>query len=148
MGLDMNLYKKIYIGAKYGSCQGVVEIKRHDRPVKINFDRISTITEDVGYWRKANQIHNWFVENVQEGNDDCKDYYVSIEQLGELAELCEKVLKDPTLSAELLPTQSGFFYGGTDYDEYYFQDLEETLKILKPILSDENTDSYYYTSSW
>ena len=31
----------------------------------------SRIIEQVGYWRKANQIHNWFVENVQDGEDDC-----------------------------------------------------------------------------
>ena len=27
--------------------------------------------EEVGYWRKANAIHGWFVRNVQNGKDDC-----------------------------------------------------------------------------
>jgi len=39
------------------------------------------ITFPVGYWRKANQIHNWFVQNIQNGNDNCGNYYVSRENL-------------------------------------------------------------------
>ena len=33
--------------------------------------------ESFGYWRKANQIHKWFVDNVQGGIDDCRPYPVS-----------------------------------------------------------------------
>ena len=33
-------------------------------------------------WRKANHIHQWFVQNVQDGNDDCGD--------GNYGECCEK----------------------------------------------------------
>ncbi len=36
---------------------------------------------EVGYWRKANQIHNWFVKNVQGGVDDCGYYGVTKEKL-------------------------------------------------------------------
>lgn len=39
---------------------------------------------EIGYWGKANQIHNWFVENIQGGIDDCGDYPVTISQLDEL----------------------------------------------------------------
>lgn len=51
------------------------------------------IMEDVGYWRKANQIHNWFVENIQDGIDDC-DYHreVTEEDLEELLDVCKTVL--------------------------------------------------------
>lgn len=59
----------------------------------IQKDKVSVIVEDVGYWRKANQIHNWFVQNVQNGQDDCKSHYVAYEQLLELKELCKKVLE-------------------------------------------------------
>ncbi len=30
---------------------------------------VTTIREEVLYWRKANAIHQWFVENVQGGED-------------------------------------------------------------------------------
>ena len=44
---------------------------------------------EIIYWRKANAIHKWFVENVQEGVDDCGEYEVTVEQLTELRDLCK-----------------------------------------------------------
>lgn len=55
-------------------------------------NRIEEVSE-VGYWRKSNQIHAWFVDTCQGGNDDCKEYDVSIEQLHQLRDLCFNVLK-------------------------------------------------------
>ena len=77
-----------------------------------------------GYWRKANQIHGWFVENVQNGVDECKKTYVPKEKLIELKELCEDLLhtKDKQKAQELLPATSGFFFGSTDTnDKYYWE---------------------------
>ena len=31
----------------------------------------ATVEVTCAYWRKANQIHNWFVTNIQGGNDNC-----------------------------------------------------------------------------
>ena len=45
------------------------------------------VSKVVGYWRKANQIHDWFVRNVQSGEDNCRDYHVSREKLEELKNL-------------------------------------------------------------
>ena len=36
-----------------------------------------SISYPVGYWRKANAIHNWFVQNVQDNRDECQKSYVS-----------------------------------------------------------------------
>ena len=53
------------------------------------------ITEQVGYWRKANQIHNWFVEHVQDGVDDCNYHReVTEEDLNELLDVCQLVLNN------------------------------------------------------
>jgi hypothetical protein len=30
-----------------------------------------------------------------------------------------------------LPTAEGFFFGDTDYDEYYIQDLKDTIEIVE-----------------
>lgn len=49
-----------------------------------------------------------------------------------------KVLDDPSVAEELLPTQSGFFFGSTIYSEGYVEDLEYTVKQITEIL--ENTD--------
>lgn len=109
------------------------------------------ITEQVGYWRKANQIHAWFVDYVQNGIDDC-DYHREITKgdLNYLLDLCQRVLDDHSLAYELLPTQSGFFFGGTEYDEYYFEDIENTIEIIKNVLetTDFDKEMIYYVSSW
>jgi len=100
------------------------------------------------YWRKANQIHNWFVTNVQGDNDNCGEYYVSQDKLTELMVLCEHALenKDPAL----LPPQEGFFFGGTDIDEWYWNQLKNTITQLKRIFAfpEINNLSFYYNSSW
>ena len=103
--------------------------------------RVSDKTE-VAYWRKANQIHNWFVENVQNGNDDGGTYEVSGKKLKKLVDLCKEVLQSPEKAEELLPTREGFFFGSTDYDKYYFEDLRDTIEKLKSI-SDEEAYEYY-----
>ncbi len=108
----------------------------------------ATVEVTCAYWRKANQVHAWFVKNVQGGNDNCGEYYVSQDKLKELRDLCQKALdnRDPNL----LPPQDGFFFGGTDIDEWYWQDLKNTIAQLDrvfalPQLSDL---SFSYNSSW
>ena len=102
--------------------------------------------EEVGYWRKANAIHGWFVRNVQNNVDDCGDYTVTKDQLRNLLMACELVLHDPVMSSTYLPTTSGFFFGNTDYDQWYLNSLESTIEIIKPLIDDQ--DEYYYSSSW
>ena len=60
-----------------------------------------------------------------------------------------KVSSKPS-SKELLPTTSGFFFGSTDYDEYYYEDIEYTANKIREILetTDFETQMIYYISSW
>lgn len=106
-----------------------------DMIVKRNFCSKYT-TCQVGYWRKANAIHKWFVNNCFTG--DYKDYHgnpikVTYEQLIELRNLCKEVLEDHDKAPKLLPTQDGFFFGSTEYDEWYFEDLEYTIDLIDAI---------------
>jgi hypothetical protein len=110
--------------------------------------RIKTITVEAGYWRKANQIHNWFVANVQEGKDECQESHVSREQLKELREVCQKVLDNNELAEQLLPTKEGFFFGGKDYDQWYFDDLKETIEVIDNALAMPEQWDFNYRSSW
>ena len=150
MGLDMYLSKKTYV--KQWDHQSPEEkyeviVTKGGKPVDgIKAKRVKYIEEEVGYWRKANQIHRWFVDNVQGGVDDCRDAYVSSEDLQKLLDLCKKVQADHSLAESLLPSASGFFFGGTDYDEWYYNDIENTIKILEEAL--EDGDEFYYSSSW
>ena len=123
-----------------------------------------SIMKQVGYWRKANEIHNWFVENVQDGEDDC-DYHneCTMEILEDLLHTCKTVLDscattyrdgqvviDSSVAEELLPRCRGFFFGGDGYDEYYVSDIVDTIKILEDVLAttDFETQMVFYISSW
>lgn len=55
------------------------------------------LSKEVAYWRKENAIHNWFVNNIQNGIDDCRMYEVKKEQLEELLKTCKEVLKNSVL---------------------------------------------------
>lgn len=161
MGLDMYLSKRIYVGAEYGhrNIKGKIEITmgEDNKPIKVNFKKVDSIIENAAYWRKANAIHQWFVENVQEGEDDCKEYYVGVDKLKDLVHICKRIAEiaviengkiiNAEIIDDLLPTQEGFFFGSTDYDEDYIQDIKDTISQLEPLLEDETGD-YYYQSSW
>ena len=151
MGLDMYLHKRTYV--KNWDHMGPED--RHTITVagpsaaSIQPERISSIEERVGYWRKANAIHQWFVTHCQGGTDDCRDAYVSRTDLTALLETCKRVLADPQKAAELLPPQSGFFFGSTDIDEYfYWKNVRDTVALLESLLAEEATGDFYYRSSW
>lgn len=183
MGLDMYLTKKIYIGGNYewNKVEGVVDIKKDNKQIPIDLSKVTYIDEQVAYWRKANAIHKWFVDNVQEGNDNCQSYYVSKDKLKQLLSLCKEVKKIAILKegdvkagatfkngefvqeytkgkiienaeevAKILPTTDGFFFGSTDYDEYYLQDIDYTIEVLESLskdLLDLNVE-FEYRASW
>jgi hypothetical protein len=89
MGLDMYLYAKKYIW-----CDNDDERTKLNAALPCPFSEDpKEITYEVMYWRKMNAIHAWFVERVQDGNDDCGDYWVSKDQLVELRDLCQKVIE-------------------------------------------------------
>jgi hypothetical protein len=158
MGLDMYLHRKTYVqNWPFNKPEQHVDItitKGGEPYPGIEIDKIKYIVEEVGYWRKANQIHQWFVDNCQNGVDDCGEYYVTVNQLEQLVDICKKVLADPSKADKLLPTQGGFFFGSTDYNEWYIQDLQNTIDQLTPLIeapTDENGlpfFDYYYHSSW
>ncbi len=111
--------------------------------------QLRTISIEAGYWWKVNHIHQWFVLNVQSGQDDCGTYHVDREQLEELKEDCQKVLLVPSLAQELLPTQEGFFFGGTEYDDNYMNGLRQTIEIVDECLKYPAAGwDFEYRSSW
>ena len=185
MGLDMYLYKKHYVqnwehNGKEKQFSFLIK-KGGKKCDYINDKKITYVTEQVTYWRKANAIHQWFIENCADGDGSKTEMSVSQEQIKELHDTCVKVLdscelidgkinngqqmkngkwvdikidgkyiKDPTLAEELLPTESGFFFGSTDYDEYYVEDLKNTIKELEPELKEVKGQypDYEYNASW
>ena len=152
MGLDMYLYKKVYITSgdwiKEEFREGITVTRGGNSHPTIKNDRIRYVIEEVGYWRKANHIHKWFVDNVQNGVDDCGSYRVTKSELKDLFEICQEVVKDNSKAHELLPTNEGCFFGSTDYDQYYYGSIIETINILEDCLGDKDAESFEYHSSW
>lgn len=143
--------------------------------------------EEVGYWRKANQIHNYIVEHFANGEDNCQPIGLDLKDLENLLDVCEKVrksitlvdgklvqsytfnaqgekeyhyidgkvIKDTSICEELLPTCSGFFFGNTDYNEWYVQDIDYTIDLLKKLIKEEKElnkqgiyNDFIYEASW
>lgn len=158
MGLDMYLYGKRYLN-RWSSKEDIEIAKNIEALLPELQDEINAgfwgeesaireITIEIGYWRKANQIHNWFVQNVQNGNDGCGTYPVYRSHLEDLKNDIQEIMKDKSKAQELLPSKSGFFFGPTDYDEYYFMNLEATLKIIDKALKLKDCYTFEYYSSW
>lgn len=152
MGLDMHLYAKRYL-SEYGNeeekalLEEVTNVVQHKMPGRVCF-----ITTEVLYWRKANAIHNWFVKNVQDGEDDCREYFVPFEKLEELRDTLSEILANKDKVEELLPTLHGFFFGSADYDQWYFDEIQRTESVLTDVINSvEEGDygiSFHYQSSW
>ena len=121
----MYLKKKIYIGANYKhrNVKGEISITIYGKPVNINFGKVSYIEEQAAYWRKANAIHKWFVDNCQNGVDDCEEYSVGIEDLRKLLNKCEKVIKLSVLIKDSIPA-------GTRYSEGVETKTFEAGKVI------------------
>ena len=165
MGLDMYLHARKYIEKlDWEKVHADMDLSYNSPEAQLpNFKTIvatadlADIATDIygayvsvtaGYWRKANQIHGWFVKNVQNGVDDCGQYYVSHEKLESLLSVCRHALLDMNVNA-LMPVE-GFFFGGTEIDEYYWDEIRRTIKVLDKIIKNPKYQhlSFYYTSSW
>lgn len=169
MGLDMYLeIRKSEYRSKYSKDKGSRLKLEYPKDITefipdLTDLRISRQTNyEVGYWRKANQIHNWFMQNCARRDeydnpiDDCRPIEITVDKLEELLETCKKVLADHSLAGSLLPTADGFFFGSTEYDDYYFGDLEQTVEIIEPVLKfakhkleiKDYAWEVYYQASW
>lgn len=148
MGLDMHLDARLYLREWDDKDKAMREAVNAAVPDRGDLNIKIVIAEGI-YWRKANQIHKWFVDNVQDGNDDCGTYYVSREQLTELRDLCKQVIENPSLAESRLPTANGFFFGSTSYGEGYIEDLQYTVEEIDKLL-DPKYDrwDFNYQSSW
>jgi hypothetical protein len=153
MGLDMYLYKKHYVK----NWDWMSDNERHTISIKkgkkkldhIKPDRICYVMEQVMEWRKFNALHKWFVDNVQEGVDDCKESFVDESDLKMLLETLTYVLENKDTAENILPTAQGFFFGSDEIDEYYWEEVKSTIIQLKDLLEEDNKGaSFYYRSSW
>jgi len=162
MGLDQYLTAKKYIAKwNYGEgykdrwvTQEFQDALPMDAPDITQYSQFAGISIEypVGYWRKANAIHNFFVQEVGEDVDDCREMWIDRDILVELRSRCSDVLKaDNTeeMAQEVgLETVSGFFFGDTEYGDWYKDDLRLTIDICDHVLKLPEDYSIYYQASW
>jgi hypothetical protein len=157
MGLDMYLFAKNYL-SKFDREESEIlskvlgvfpELEGYRGGEKYSTVGTVSLEITVGYWRKANHIHRWFLNNCAEGEEDnCQRIYVSREKLEELRDTCRRVLEFRHLAENQLPTQEGFFFGGTAYDEYYYSENERTIALIEEALKLPEGYTFTYQASW
>ena len=88
-------------------------------------------------------------ESCLGGEDDCNEYPVTIQHLKSLLSVLTQVDEDHSKASFLLPTRSGFFFGGTQYDECYFGDVKQTVQLISDTIKNYPDDTIFkYQSSW
>jgi hypothetical protein len=155
--------------------------------------RTSEGITEVGYWRKANAVHGWFVRECADGVDECQEIPVSKIKLLELQAHClialmkrgeeETTSEESPKSSSLVPDEgqdigafiaeqmkmestiavmerefedtsdplrptTGFFFGGTAKDQYYYSDLMETAEIIAKAVTNYPDGEFIYQASW
>lgn len=172
----MYLTAHVYVNDYEHAIESDSESYKKAQDVKALFPNIPTeegliyVSFPIGYWRKVNHVHKWFVDNVQNGEDDCREYYVSKEDLKSLKDVCEKTIayldtleiethekysdyytfKGVDENAIPLQTVKGFFFGSTEYDSWLYKDTVYTLELITKLLENYDTlkADIYYQSSW
>lgn len=159
MGLDMYLYADKYVSRKdYNNKVGEYDYATNEAFQTIvsalNAEELidnewtgMTVSLPIGYWRKANQIHGWIVNNLADGVDECQRIYIPRDKAEELVSLCKQVIADPSLAMDLLPPHGGFFFGTYEVDEWYLNDLARTIEIFEKALKSD-VDGVTYQASW
>ena len=107
--------------------------------------------QEVAYWRKANQVRQWLVDHTDLcSNDNCEIIPVTKDILEQLIKDCEEVIAHPQRAEEIMPTSAGFFFGSYDYDEWYFEQIQDTIRQIKSILetTDFDNEVIEYTEWW
>lgn len=160
MGLDMYVYlKKSDYKSRSQWRQNDLEYPKElkefqDNILDRNFmSEQETHSYQVGYWRKANAIHGWIVNNLADGEDKCQEIYMSLESIKQLISVCQDVFTDPSEAERLLPPEEGFFFGSQEIDEWYMEDIKYTIKLfekIKAFLESEQGEEYrcIYQASW
>jgi hypothetical protein len=148
VGLDMYLHAEKYVsGWDHNPNPAYDTIVNAIGVTPTNDSPSLTVEVSAYYWRKSNQIHAWFVENCQGGVDECQRADVYRKDLEQLIKVCSEVLesRDPSL----LEPRGGFFFGSTNIDEYYWDDVKRTRDGLIDVLERFGEDWHFtYQSSW
>lgn len=141
----------------------------------IYFNKIKKQSDEIGYFRKVNFLVSFVEDLLGREIINCEEVPFDKQMAEELVRSCKEVLSAKAdiknycehqhipdneignytpemIAEELLPTRPGFFFGNTDYDEWYYHDVEEVLNwcesTLLPEFNDLDVDEQIYFSIW
>lgn len=87
---------------------------------------------EVAYFRKVNFLMSFF---NYEGN--CEDKRISKEEVEALLDACEREVK----GEEVLEPTAGFFFGSTDRDEFFYEQISDVIEKFTNILNETDWES-------
>ena len=96
---------------------------------------------------------NWLIPFVEKAIgkeiENCEEYELSKETMFDLLDRIDKVLADHDLAEELLPTQDGYFYGSTQYNDWYFENLQDAkYRLEEDVKSMDDNETAIFWSWW
>ena len=142
MGLDINFFKaKRAAWNKFQEEQRKYDKLTDEEASNTEYPKMED--EEVGYFRKVN-----FLMSELNYTGNCEYKEIIRYDLEQLKVKCEKVLADHDKAEELLPTCSGFFFGNTEYNEWYFQDVQEVFDWVSGVLDGLKNDDVVLMYFW
>ena len=168
MGLDMYFSRRTYVsqfkdtrdsdGTWSKRDVNNMELKIGDADLShVNLKNVRYIEETFGEFRKFNALHSYVVDNFGGGADDCQTIYLDIDDLIKIHETLSLVkeglsIGDKVIAGETLPPKEGFFFGSTEIDNWYEQDVKEAVEVFGKIIEEHSivgyNASYSYQASW
>lgn len=82
--------------------------------------------------------------------ENYEDIEINKQQVEDLVNICKQVLKEKSKAKTLLPNIEGFFFGSTEYDEMYFDNVKLVLQRFQYLLKTFNfeKDKLIMSCSW
>lgn len=85
------------------------------------------------FFRKVNFLLPFF-----DYTENCEDIEINKQQVEDLVDTCKQVLKEKSEAKTLLPNTKGFFFGSTDYNKMYFNNVKLVLQQFYHLLKTFN----------
>ena len=173
MGLDMYLYasryqSKVSWREDKSPLEYPQELKDLEHDIEQRNFLSATTKYQIGYWRKFNALHNYIVQHFGNGEDNCQEIYIGVEDIEKMLDICKRIHEDlktcpkvikgegsckyevyeSKLAKELLPPEDGFFFGSLEIDEWYKEDIEYTIELFEKVLKITNQFDIVYDASW
>lgn len=149
MGLDQAIRRvSAETAAKLIEWQNTPFEEQDEENYPLAGDKYHTLMTEVWEGRKENHIQRAIEEITGQTVENCDYLFLTRKHVEQLVEKLQSVHADHELAQVVLPTQAGFFFGGTQYDEWYFRDIEQELEDFTKILNEWDDHARYAYWAW